>query len=352
MLVKGAIFTGVHGMSHIQGIAVDIKQGYLYYSYTTMLIKARLDGTVVGSVKGLTGHLGCIDFREADGKVYGSLEYKNDVIGRNIHKKLGVQGANEDRFYIAVFDVDKIDREDMDAERDGVMTAVCLNTVAELYQGTGMDRRGSEVKHRFGCSGIDGTAFGPMPGSGDGKEYLFVCLGIYGDLNRDDNDNQVILCYDTKDWESYAKPLSQKSMHRSGPDRPLETFFVYTGNTRYGVQNLEYDAYTNSYFMAVYKGEKSEYPNYSLFAVDASATPVSRPIHGCDGTGLHLALKKVGKPEHPEIFGWRFPLGATGLYAYGDGKYLISQPYTAKSGQCAFLLPHIYDEEKGFLLDV
>ena len=67
------IFTEAHGNCHIQGIAVDEKKGFIYYSFTTMLIKAKLDGTIVGSVKGLTGHLGCIDFNEADGKVYGSL---------------------------------------------------------------------------------------------------------------------------------------------------------------------------------------------------------------------------------------------------------------------------------------
>ena len=57
------VFTEAQGGCHIQGIAVDPKKGYIYYSFTTKLIKAKLDGTIVGSVDGLTGHLGCIAFQ-------------------------------------------------------------------------------------------------------------------------------------------------------------------------------------------------------------------------------------------------------------------------------------------------
>ena len=71
--MKQPIYTGTWGGCHIQGIAVDKKNGYIYYSFTTKLIKATLDGDIVGSVDGLIGHLGCIAFCEADGRVYGSL---------------------------------------------------------------------------------------------------------------------------------------------------------------------------------------------------------------------------------------------------------------------------------------
>ena len=345
--MEGAIFTGTHGRNHIQGIAVDEKKGFIYYSFTTHLVKATLDGRVIGSVTGLTGHLGCIDFCEADGKVYGSLEYKNDSIGKSINRTLGIEKEYEDAFYMTIFDVDKIDRPDMDAEKDGVMTAVYLKTVVDDYNGTGKNGQ----PHRYGCSGIDGTTIGPLPGSKDGKEYLFVCYGVYGDLNREDNDYQVMLCYDIADWGRFAKPLSQEAMHRSGPAEPAHKFFVYTGNTVWGVQNLEYDRYTDSFFMAVYAGTKPEFPNYDLFAVDASVPPKKEMLRGLEEEGLCLTLKKVGKPVHPEVFGWYFPLGSTGLYAYGDGRYLISQNFKAKTGQCGILLPFVYDEKVGFLLD-
>jgi hypothetical protein len=45
-------------------------------------------------------------------------------------------------------------------------------------------------------------------------------------------------------------------MHKSGPDAPEAKYFVYTGNTTFGVQNLEYDAYTGDFLAAVYNGRK------------------------------------------------------------------------------------------------
>ena len=41
------LYTGTWGKFHIQGIAVDMKKGYIYYSFTTQLVKATLDGTVI-----------------------------------------------------------------------------------------------------------------------------------------------------------------------------------------------------------------------------------------------------------------------------------------------------------------
>ena len=75
--------------SHVQGIAVDAKRECLYFSFTTCLVKTDMAGNLIGSVTGLVGHLGCIAFCEADGRVYGSLEYKNDIIGRNILASAG-----------------------------------------------------------------------------------------------------------------------------------------------------------------------------------------------------------------------------------------------------------------------
>ena len=77
-----SIESGPFKAGHIQGVAVDTQKGYVYYSYTTQLIKTDLKGNIIGSVTGLLGHLGDMDFNEDDGRVYGSLEYKNDAIGK------------------------------------------------------------------------------------------------------------------------------------------------------------------------------------------------------------------------------------------------------------------------------
>ena len=70
--------------SHVQGVAVDTRNGYIYFSFTTKLIKTNLYGKVVGSVRGFSCHLGCIELDLATGKLYASIEYKDDAIGQGI----------------------------------------------------------------------------------------------------------------------------------------------------------------------------------------------------------------------------------------------------------------------------
>lgn len=346
--MKNPIFTGLWGNCHIQGIAVDNKKGYIYYSFTTKLIKATLDGEIVGTVDGLLGHLGCIAFNEKDGKVYGSLEYKNDKIGKGILTAIGSSASLNDAFYIAIFDVDKIDRLNMSAEKDGIMKCVYLKEVVDDYSGEGRDISGQTVPHKYGCSGIDGTTFAPLPGTSvDDGLYLYVAYGIYSDVNREDNDYQVLLCYDVSNWESFAKPLDQYDMHTDGPDEPLNKFFVYTGNTRFGVQNLEYDRYKNTIFMAVYRGEKPQFPNYALFAVDMSAPALKEELMGVGEIGSMLPLAKLGE-EQNGIYGWDFPYGSTGLYSYGDGRWMISHNQIREGQQCSEIFSYVWDSDNGF----
>lgn len=306
------IHSGLWPYGHCQGIAVDKTKRFIYFSFTTALIKMDFQGNVIGTVTGLLGHLGCIDFCESDGRVYGSLEYKNDAIGQGILQHAGHTGVLQDAFYIAIFDADRINRRDMDACKDGVMTAVYLRDVVADYHGQVLcgDR---VLPHRYGCSGIDGTTFGILPGASSQSYRLFVAYGIYGDTTRTDNDNQVLLCYDTADWRQYEQPLSQENMHTSGPEKPEHTFFVHTGNTTYGVQNLEYDEHTGHFFMAVYRGSKSDYPNYDLYVIDGSKPPMQHT----------LTLLSNGKQEKTP--GWHYPYGATGMCALGDGYFYISQ---------------------------
>lgn len=350
--MKQPIFTGSWGKCHIQGIAVDEEHGYIYYSFTTKLVKSTLDGKIVGCVDGLMGHLGCIAFNREDRRIYGSLEYKRDAIGREIMEKLGQSADLTDAFYIAVFDADKIDRMGMDAEKDGVMKNVYLEEVLRDYSGTGLDRWGNPVPHRYGCSGIDGLTFGPMFGEPpDSKQYLFVSYGVYSDVNRDDNDHQVILCYDTENWDTYAAPLSQSNMHRNGPSEPTDKLFVYTGNTRYGVQNLEYDPYKQVYFMAVYTGEKKQFPNYHLYAADARQAPEVQQLRGLNEYGKVVPLFQGGQRHEPSgIRGWNFPYGSTGLFACGDGRYYISENHVSRSGQCSLIYRYVWDDDAAFVL--
>ncbi len=351
-LMHQPICTGTWGKCHIQGIAVDEKKGFIYYSFTTKLIKSTLQGEIVGSVDGLMGHLGCIALHPETGRLYGSLEYKQDVIGRGILQNIGADCTLEDAFYAAVFDVDKITRMDMDAEKDGIMKVVYLREVVEDYKGMGRDRAGKEVPHRYGCSGIDGMTFGPMFGAApDSRKYLFVAYGVYSDLARDDNDHQVLLKYDIEGWEAYESPLNQQKMPKAGPDKPDDKLFVYTGNTRFGVQNLEYDPYKQAYFMAVYYGRKERFPNYHLYAVDAAKAPVRQELTGLSEDGPVLTLLEAGNCHQATgIRGWNFPHGATGLFACGDGRYYISENHVTQKGQCGLIYEYVWDDKEAFVL--
>ncbi len=342
------IFSGIRGPFHVQGIAADLQNGYIYFSFTTELIKTDLQGELIGSVKGLTGHLGCLTINPEDGRVYGSLEYKNDEIGRNILNQLNQEdsgGETPSAFYVAIFDVDRITRPDMDAEKDSVMTAVYLKEVVDDYYGTTVNG-GRRVEHRLGCSGIDGLSFGPAFGSSKGnKSYLNIAYGIYEDTTRSDNDYQVILNYDPQDWGQYELPLVQQAPHRSGPVAPDHKYFVRTGNTTYGIQNLAYDSASGNWYAAVYRGKKSQYPNYSLFVIDGSTPPRKERLSGFDSLMEGEVLSLLQEGEHDPasgIWGWQFEWGTTGLWPIGGGYFYISHPNGGADGKHQSSTVHLY----------
>ena len=97
-----SIYTGLWRAGHVQGIALDTERKHIYYSFTTMLVKTDLQGRVIGTVTGLLGHLGCIDFNDEDGRLYGSLEYKNDAIGKGIMRQEKSDKTLQDGFYVAI----------------------------------------------------------------------------------------------------------------------------------------------------------------------------------------------------------------------------------------------------------
>ncbi len=324
------------GDFHVQGVAVDTKRGVAYFSFTTSLVKTNLKGEVIGSVDGFIGHLGCLDINPEDGRIYASLEYKNDNIGQGILKALEsgsrLIGNEESSFYIAIFDGEKIIRTGMNAEKDNVISTVYIKEVSDDYNATVMNRD-RPVEHRYGCSGIDGIAFGPQFGQKQGKDFLNIAFGVYGDTSRTDNDYQVILQYDPLDLKQYERPLSQNHFNSTGPTRPLNKYFLYTGNTTYGIQNLEYDANTGYWLVAVYNGKKPTFPNYNLFAIDGAQSPAVSKLKGFDTgeKGKVLQLAKAGMhDEESGVYGWYFKWGATGIHSLGEGYFYVSQSGVTK----------------------
>lgn len=319
---------GLWASGHVQGVAVDVKGGYIYYSFTNLLAKYDFDGKLIGTLVGWTGHLGDLDFNPDDGKVYGSLEYKEDKA-----------------FYIAVIDVAHLDRVGVEASKTEIFRTVYLPEVARDYaadvNGDGMfegddgkfkDNVAASPDHRYGCSGIDGVSFGPAFGRTDGKRYLTVAYGIYGNLTRTDNDHQVLLQYDVADWARRASPLTEAAPHHNGPAAPDGKYFVHTGNTHYGVQNLAYDATQQRWFMGVYQGKKPSFPNYLLFAVDARATPVQGDLVGVPGPagkgweqGRLLPLADDGlKDPATGVRGWN-QKADVGIQPIGHGLFYLAR---------------------------
>ncbi|MCX4820334.1 hypothetical protein OG883_10525 [Streptomyces sp. NBC_01142] len=314
---------GAWKSGHLQGLALDRRKGHVYYSFTNMLVKTDLRGKPLGSVTGFTGHLGDVDFNAADGRVYGSLEY-----------------ATTKAYYISIFNGDRITRMNMDAQSSGVVSTVHLKEVVRDYTA---DMNGDGVfdgdtaktpDHRYGCSGIDGVAFGPEFGSSPGQQKLTVAYGLYSHTTRKDNDHQVLLQYDVRNWKKYERPLTEKDPHRYGPGAPDGKYFVYTGNTTYGVQNLEYDGHSGNWLMAVYKGKKSGFPNYSLFVVDGKKRPVTGAIRGQQRPerGRLLSLLRKGLHHTPSgTYGWRSG-GQYGLVSLDDGRFYLGEAGKIKDG--------------------
>ncbi|MGW7051545.1 hypothetical protein [Streptomyces sp. NPDC054887] len=314
---------GAWKAGHVQGVAVDRHKGFMYFSFTNLLVKTDLRGNPVGSVSGFTGHLGDLDYNVKDGRVYGSLEYKAAKA-----------------FYIAILDVDRIDRMGMDARTTDVVSTVHLQEVVDDYtadmNGDGKfdGDTANTPDHRYGCSGIDGVAFGPefdrSSRTKRGKQVLTVAYGIYSNVKRQDNDHQVLLQYDVRKWHKLERPLPESAPHTSGPSDVDGKYFVRTGNTRYGVQNLEYDAHSGNWLMAVYKGAKPQFPNYSLFVADGSRRPVAGPVTGqpVPERGELLPLLRKGlRHEASGTYGWESG-GQYGLVSLGDGRYYLVEAGT------------------------
>ena len=342
------VHSGTHHGGHVQGIAVDESRGHIYFSFTTELVKTDFEGNLLGTVKGLAGHLGCIVFDPDRRRVIGSLELKHDAIGKGIVSRTGRALAAEDAFYLVAFDVDAIDRSDMDAEKDGIMKAVWLKEVVDDYNAAD---EVSGKPHRYGCSGIDGTALGPVFGAApDSPKKIMVAYGIYGDVTREDNDHQVILSYDPCIFEKYGQPLHQNTPHHNGPDAPEAKYFFYTGNTTYGVQNLEYDPFTRTWLTAVYTGKKPQFPNYPTFLIDGKTPPVTSPLQGRDGEcGLTLTPARLGQMPDEPTPGCHFPLGSTGIYALGDGTYAFSVHGREGDGFTSTVVKYRLDENHPLL---
>ncbi|MBR1926987.1 MAG: hypothetical protein IJ840_04460 [Bacteroidales bacterium] len=309
---------------HVQGIAYDPDAGKMYFSFTDRFIVTDMDGKKLGSVRHIQGHLGAMVFDRSSRRVYASLECKDDVIGQG----LSDFAKGRSMFYIAIIDVDKVTSMDMDSEDNEAFKIVCVREATKDYH-----------SRFYGCSGIDGVAIAPKIGRKKGKDYLYVAYGIYGDKERTDNDSQVLLRFDLRDLDKYAGTVKFGEFYSEGPSKPLDKYFVYTGNTDWGVQNMAYDRSLGKMFLFAYRGSKDQFANYDAFFFDVSGKPVKRGLTGVEyDTSRHLV---IGSWED-QVTGIFFKYGSTGVSPLGDGRFYFSENGRSETTGAQFSRVRVY----------
>ena len=265
------------GGQHPQGMAYDDDNKYVYVSYTRLIAKVDVQtGEVVGCVKGFSEssvmkdiHLG--DMTYYDGKIYEACKVNN-------------------RFYIAVFDCDKINGE-VHYQDEGVMKALYLsqlteNTTTKMYDGADTSIPGAGT--RYWWTGSDGITVGKLPGGGydtdgdgkvdvkDDKMYIFHTNGGYKNPSVYDNENYFMQVFDLADInESNLLPFTDARVNAAVTKTEEYHYkfktFVYVGNSDYGVQTLTYDKDTGDFWMETYgKPAGTEFPKYGRYVIDGS----------------------------------------------------------------------------------
>lgn len=309
---------GSWDIKHCQGMAIDTEKGYVYYSYTNTFVKCDLEGNAVGSITGIEGHLGDICYNKKDGKVYASLN-----------------PTGKKALYLAIIDVDNLDKMSVDAVKGKLIRTVHLTHVWKDFSAK-VKNQGKTYSRRYGVSGTDAMCFGPSFQTGKGY-YLTISCGTTPQVHRTDNDYQVLVQYDvTSWWDKYGQPLSYKKVHHVGPDKLHGKFFVYTGNTYYGVQTMTYFDELNLWFLNVYSTRKDNFPKYNLFIVDGDIKPKERALKGQEKKDVQkvLTLYKDGSyDENTKIYGWRVANGAKGMEYIFNGLFYIIHPYKTWYGK-------------------
>ncbi len=320
---------------HVQGAETDRYGDYFYYSFADRLIKQSADGEVVGTVTGITGHMGDAAYNRADDKLYVSYTRKD---------------GGDKLCYMLIFDCEKIDKLNMKFE--DVCTCVYVGApILELAKENGYDAEGNALSDewlslsgKYGVNNsIDSCTFGPKFGVNDGKTYLTMGLGAPGQsekvsvggveksaADRVDNDYQVIVQFDTSDWENYAVPFAQIS-DATGPENFDGIYFFYYGAHDYSAQNLCYDRYTNTYIMSTYglleARQSAGFKNNCVYFIDATeAEEKSLTGNGVE-TGLVLGAK-YGIADGKGAVGYAFNelqvSPSVGIVSMHDGKLYIA----------------------------
>lgn len=258
----------LHQNQHMQGFTSDGK--HMYWSFTDTVVKTTLKGTVRRCVPVSGGHLGDIDYFE--GKLYASF------MGNSLP---GHAWNDWTSFKICVFDADTLELEKM------INLDIC--DYYKSLKGTDADTRGFQ--------GIDGVAFGKIPGTEEWRMFVACALDT-----GEKYENNILL--------------------RFTLDGVYETEYpIKTGNTVFGIQNLDYDATTGEFWFSTYGGGEPFMPKETLYKTDVNIT----------------------KAEEKFCFS-----SAYGFECLGDGKYYCALQWGVNGNRCggAFMCEKSFFETK------
>lgn len=223
----------VHQYAHMQGFSSG--NGHMYWSFTTGLTKTTLGGIMKAQVEVHGGHLGDCDYH--DGKIYASY----------LGNALPDHPWNDwTSFKLYVFD----------AEDLRVLDIINLD-ICDEYK-----RIASTPEDTRGFQAVDGVAIAPDPVTGENKIFIACALN-----NGEKFSNQIIL---------------QHSM-----DGKYETeYHIPTGNTVFGIQNLDYDAENKEFWFTTYGGSEPYQAKETLFCVSHDFKEIKRKYNFSTPYGL------------------------------------------------------------------
>lgn len=221
----------LHQRYHLQGFTTD--GTHLYWSFTDSLVKTTMSGTVVGQVPTATRteHLGGIDYD--NGKIYGA------AMGNSL---AGQPWGMWSSFTVHVYDA-------------ATLAVVDILRLDDCYE---------EIRQRTdGFDGIGCITAGVDPVTG--ADCLMLGCGT---LDAPEYASQIILQYgfDGKRQNRYVIP---------------------TGVANIGVQNIDRDPETGSYWMTTYSREKPFHNEETLYCVSPDLTHVTASYVYSTPYGFH-----------------------------------------------------------------
>ena len=219
----------LHQNLHMQGFTTDGK--HMYWSFTDSLVKTTKSGTVLVQVRVPAGHLGDIDYY--NGKIYGT------VLGNSLK---GLPFGIWTAFDVNVYDADTL----------ALVKTIRLDDCFGMYE-----------RREHGFNGVDGITVIPESESSPAKMMVASAL-----FDGEEYDSQMLLEY-SLDGEL------------------LDKHFIKTGNTVFGIQNLDRDPETGNYWFSTYGGDRYDYQNKNFLFCASPDFELIGEYYLCTPYGVH-----------------------------------------------------------------